>query len=272
MPRVRASDGIDLHWEERGSGPSVLLVAHWSLHPVLWEPLTVELERDHRVIRYDDRGTGLSDRDGPYDLETAAADLETVAEAVGGEPFVALGIMDGVNKAVRVAARRPELIRHVVGSGGSPLGRHAFSDADSMIASSTVVGAFMQQLSTDYRGAIRALVEAANPQMSQDDVRARVNGQVEHVPVEPAVARVQEWADDRGGEEPARELADRLTILLSTETIAGWWPGPETLGPLMREHFPEATVEVLADGIISRPDLTAGVIRARTGADVESPA
>jgi len=272
MPRVLANDGVGLHWEERGSGPTVILVAHWSLHPMLWEPLAAQLEGDHRVVRYDDRGTGESDPAGPYDLETATSDLEAVAEAAGGGPMVAVGIMDGANKAVRAAGRRPDLLSYVVSPGGAPLGRQAFAGSDSMMSSNTVVGAFMQQLETDYRASVRALVESANPRMPQDEVRTRVGRQVEHVPMEVAAIRVREWADDQGAEEPGRALGDRLVILLSSSITAGWWPGPEVMGPLLREYFPEAVVKIIDDGIISRPELTAAEIRERTTANVESNA
>ena len=271
MPRASASDGVGLHWEERGAGPTVLLVSHWTLHPMLWGPLIAELENDHRVVRYDDRGTGESDRVGPYDLGTGAADLEAVAEAAGGGPAVAVGLMDGTNKAARVAARRPDLISHVVGAGGAPIGRRVLSASDAMIGSNTVVGAFMQQLETDYRSAIRGIVESANPQMPQDEVRARVAGQVAHVPLEAAAARVSEWADDEASEGPGRELGDRLVVLLSTHITAGWWPGPEIMEPILHRHFPEAVVRRVENGIISRPDLTAAEIRACATANVESP-
>jgi pimeloyl-ACP methyl ester carboxylesterase len=272
MPRAVASDGVELHWEERGGGPTVLLVPQWSLHPMLWDPLAAELERDHRVVRYDDRGTGQSDRVGPYDLESSSADLEAVAEAAGASPAIAIGLMDGTNKAVRVAARRPDLISHVIGPGGAPVGRRALEGFDAMISSNTVVGAFMQQLETDYRGAVRAMVEAANPQMPQDEVRARVAGQVAHVPMEVAALRVREWADDDESEEPCRELGDRFVSLLSDAITGGWWPGPDVMVPLLAEHFPDAVVKTVENGIISRPDLTAAEVRARTTADVESTA
>ena len=272
MPRARAQDGTGLHWEERGSGPTVLLASHWTIHPMLWEPITAELESDHRVVRYDERGTGQSDRVGPYDIDTAASDLEAVAEAAGGSPAVAIGLMDGENKAVRVAARRPDLISHVVGPGGAPLSRDVLSGSDAMIASNTVVGAFMQQLEMDYRGALRSMVEAANPEMPQDQVRARVTGQAEHVPMEVAAARVHAWAEDQDAAGPGRELGDRLVILLSDGITGGWWPSPELMRPLLAEQFPEAVVETVADGIISRPDLTAAFVRERTAAGVESKA
>jgi pimeloyl-ACP methyl ester carboxylesterase len=237
---------------------------------MLWGPLIAELEGDHRIVRYDDRGTGESDRNGPYDLETSADDLETIAEVAGGAPMIAVGLMDGENKAVRVAARRPDLISHVISSGGSPLSRRQLAESDAMISSNTVVGAFMQQLETDYRAALRGIVEGSNPDMPIDEVRARVSGQAEHVPMEVASVRVREWAEDEGSEAPGRELGDRLVILLSDNITGGWWPGPAAMKPLLASHFPEAVVKEIDDGIISRPDLTASYIRQRSTADIES--
>ncbi len=182
--------------------------------------------------------------------------------------MVAIGLMDGENKAVRVAARRPDLISHVIGPGGAPLSRHVLAESDAMIGSNTVVGAFMQQLEIDYRGALRAVVEAANPEMPQDEVRARVNGQADHVPMEVAAARVRAWAEDEDAAEAGRELGDRLVILLSESITGGWWPGPDLMKPLLSDYFPEAVVATVDDGIITRPDLTAGFVRERTTADV----
>jgi len=139
-----------------------------------------------------------------------------------------------------------------------------------MISSNTVVGAFMQQLEIDYRGALRAIVEGSNPAMPRDEVRARVDGQAEHVPREVAAARVREWAEDEESAEPGRELGDRLVVLLSQEITGGWWPGPDVMKPLLVTHFPDAVVEAVEDGIITRPDLTAGFVRERAKANVES--
>ena len=274
MAQATASDGVQLHWEERGAGPTVILAAHWSVDPNIFGPITAELEGDHRVVRYDERGTGRSERVGPFDIATGVIDLEAVAETAGGGPALVLGLMDGMIKGVRLAASRPDLVSHVVGPGGAPLGRAALSGAESMIASDAVVGAFMQQLETDYRGATRAMAEAANPQMSQDEIRARVNSQVDHIPVEAALARVRSWSDDTETEASGRELGDRMACLLSASITGGWFPEPDVMRPLLRERFPEAIIEEVDDGIISRPDQTAAVIRrmlsAVPAADLES--
>ena len=272
MPRVRTRDGVELHWEERGEGPAVVLVPYWSYEPRVWEPVTSELESDHRVIRYDDRGTGQSERTGPFDIETSAADLEAVIAAADAGPAVALAMVDGGNRAVRVAQRRPDLLSHVVSVGGPPLTREAFTESESLISSSTVVAAFLQQLDTDHRGAIRSLMEAGNPQMSQDELRDRVVKQVEHVPLEAASARVRAWAEDGDGVAPAREIGDRFLLLVGGNAGGGWFPDERELTTIIHEHFPEAVVEQVEEGILSRPDQTAAVVRRLATANVESPA
>lgn len=270
MPLAQAADGTDLHWEARGTGPAVVLMPYWSYAPDFWEPVSAELERDHRLIRYDDRGTGRSERRGPYDLATAAADLEAVLGAADAAPVVALAVMDGINRAVRVAAPRPDLISHVVGSGGAPIARSALAGSDSMIASNTVVAAFMQQLATDYRGAVRGVVEAANPKLSGDELRARVAAQVEHVPLEAAAPRVRDWADDADSEEPARALGERLVVQLNDSGVGGWFPEAQSMVRLLREHLPHARIDVVPDGLYSRPDLAASTVRELEAADVQS--
>mgnify|MGYP001167432081 FL=1 len=262
MPRARASDGTALYWEEVGAGRDVVLVPYWSLHPTVFGPVTAELARDHRVIRYDERGTGAADRTGPYDLETAAGDLEAVAEVAGLERAVAICLVDASHRAVRVASRRPELIEHVVCLGGGPLTRDMFAGTDSLVGSSSVVGALMRMVGTDYRGAMRSLLEATNPQMDTDELRERVRLQAEHVPREAALERLLAWASDEEAVEAGRKLGARLAILTGDDVGGGgWFPGPDVMEPILAEHFPEARFARIAKGLVSAPELTAGFVR-----------
>lgn len=264
MPRAITPDGVGIHWEERGSGPPVVLVSYWNLHPSVFGPITRELEGDHRVIRYDDRGCGESEAVGPHDMETAAVDLEAVCEAAGDGPAVAIALVDGTNRAVRVAARRPDLIEHVIGVGSGPVGRNAFADQDALISSNTVVGAFMQMLDTDYRGAVRSMLESANSGMSPDEVRERVNLQVEYTPREVASSLVTAWAEDPDAAEIALTIGNRLTILNGDSVGGGWFPDAARMATVFRETFPEANVESIEQGIVTAPELTAGFVRAAT--------
>jgi pimeloyl-ACP methyl ester carboxylesterase len=255
--------------EERGEGPLVVFAVQFFGFPLVFENLIADLAEDHRVVTYDMRGTGSSTRQGPYDMATDAADLGAVIEEAG-EPGVVVGTGDGANRAVRLAAARPDLVTAVVTPGGNPVGRLAAEGTDAMVDSPSVLEALVGMIETDYRGALRTIIASANPQMSEEEARDRVGQVVAYCPQEAGVPRLRAWIDERGLPE-ARALGDRLWILV----LGGrnpWFPA-ETIGRT-RELLPEAHVEEVENGPISRPDLTAGVIRRITSArgSVGSPA
>jgi len=161
---------------------------------------------------------------------------------------------------VRVAARRADLVPALIVPGGNPAGRQALGGTDAMVASESVVDAFFSMAETDYRGAVRSLVAAGNPQMNEDEVRERVRLQVDYQPQEVAVSRLRAWADD-DATEYALECGDRLWLLYSDDTGGGWFPAGEEGRRLARRLFPAAHVEAIDNGIMSRPDLTADAVR-----------
>lgn len=259
MPTVAVEKGVEIHFEERGSGPLVVVAAYWSLHPSVFEPLIAELAPDHRVVRYDDRGTGRSARTGPYDLETSASDLAAVIRELG-EPAVIVGVADGPVRAVRVAASAPDLVTAVVCAGGAPIGRERFGGSDALATSEAVVEALLQQVETDYRGALRSLVGSTNEQMSAEELRERIAAQAEHTPVEAGAARLRAWAED-DPLEAARATGDKLWILVSDRVTGGWFPTGRALAEVAGRLLPEAHLGEIADGWVSRPDETAAVVR-----------
>src|SRR5262249_3621806 len=100
---VRASDGVQLAWAEAGSGPVLVKASNWLTHledegenPV-WGHWIQFLCRHFRVVRYDERGCGMSDWEAKdLSLERRVEDLETVVAAAGlEEPFALLGISGG---------------------------------------------------------------------------------------------------------------------------------------------------------------------------------
>jgi pimeloyl-ACP methyl ester carboxylesterase len=259
MPHLARPDGAKIHWEERGSGPRVLLAPYANAYPAVYDPLEADLLADHRVVRYDDRGTGASDHTGPFDMETGAGDMEAVLEEAGG-PAVVIALGDAVHRAARITARRADLVDALVVPGGSPAGRKRLEGSDAMVTSDSVLDAFLSMGATDYRGAIRTAISAANPQMSEDEVRERVNRQVAYQPHETAVARWRAWAEE-DSTDAGRACGDRLWLLYSDDMSGGWFPAGEEGRRLARRLFPEAHVEGIEDGMISRPDLTADVVR-----------
>ncbi len=126
----RTTDGVTLAYACSGSGPPLVRPAHWlthvdhDWHSPVWRHWMVELSRRYRLIRYDERGCGLSDWDIPSpSLESWVQDLETVVDQVGLERFPMLGISQGATVAITYAARHPERVSRLVLYGGYVQGR-----------------------------------------------------------------------------------------------------------------------------------------------------
>jgi proline iminopeptidase len=111
---VTASDGARLHVEQAGDGVPMVL-AHGG--PGLWDyldELSGMLEPRFRVVRYDQRGGGRSDRRGPYTLERFVADFDEVRQSTGIDRIVAAGHSWGASLALLYAIRHPERVRGVL--------------------------------------------------------------------------------------------------------------------------------------------------------------
>ena len=260
MPELSRPDGARIHYEVRGEGePAVLQAGYWSWVPGTYEELLEDLAADHRVATYHLRGNGDSSKEGPFDMATDAADLEALGEEIGG-PAIVVATADAANRAVEVGARRPDLVAGVVCLGAAPFAIRTFEGSEGMVGSETVIGAFIEMLESNYRGAMRTFMEATNPQMSRDELRDRVALQAEFCGAGAAVERLRAWlADDPT--EAARALGERLWIFAAGD-VAGPWlpPGPE-VARLTRETLPRARQVELEPGPVSNPSGTADAIR-----------
>jgi pimeloyl-ACP methyl ester carboxylesterase len=258
VPRLKRPDGVEIHWETRGEGPPVLVACNCFAHPAIFQALYDELARDHTVITYDARGTGESTHTGPYDMPTDVGDLAAVVEEAAGEPVVLIGTGDAVHRVVHTASGRPDLVRGVVCPGVAPLGAQGdYGSVGEGLASSTaVVGALTQLLASDYRTGMRTAVEGANPQLDDDGLRERLSQVIDYAPQDATLGRLQMWIED-DAREAARSLGDRLWVLHFPGNR--WFP-PE-LESTVRRESPEAHIEQVEDGALSRPDITAGFVR-----------
>jgi pimeloyl-ACP methyl ester carboxylesterase len=262
VPELSRPDGSRIHYEVQGDdGPTIVLATYWSWNPGIWGELFSDLAADHRVVTYHLRGTGESSREGPFDMETDGADLEEVAEAAGG-PTVLLATADSANRAATVGMRRDDLVHAVVSFGAGPFALATFEGQEAMLASNSVVGALVEMLERNYRGALRTLTEATNPQMSEEELRERVDAQARFCGQDAAVDRLKSWIADDPREE-SRLLGERLWIFTAPEVAGPWLPPWEVRKRLTAEAMPEArVVEFEGDtGPISRPHETAEAIR-----------
>ncbi|TMK74487.1 MAG: alpha/beta hydrolase [Actinobacteria bacterium] len=265
MASVQRPDGTDLHYETTGDGPTLVLVPYWSGHPAVFAGFLGNLARDHRVVTWDARGTGESTRAGPYDMATDCDDLEAIVEHLGGATAV-FGVGNGCNAAVHVAARRQDLVATAFAFGAGPFSRSDFTATEGMVGSESVVTAFLEMLQRDYRGALRTVLSATNPQMSEEELRERIDIQVAYCPQEAAMTRVREWADD-DPTQSAAALGDRLWILSAPGIAGPWLPSLEERRQIIERTMPDAHLETVGEdvGPVSRPDVIADTVRRTIG-------
>ncbi|SFB71999.1 Pimeloyl-ACP methyl ester carboxylesterase [Nocardioides terrae] len=126
-----AGDGTAVAYAVAGEGPPLVQAAHWLTHlehdwdSPIWGHWLHELSRGRRLVRYDERGCGLSDWDVPdFGLDAWVDDLELVVEASGTEPpFPVLGLSQGGAVAIAYAVRHPERVSRLVLVGAYAAGR-----------------------------------------------------------------------------------------------------------------------------------------------------
>jgi len=125
-----AGDGARLAYATSGSGPPLVRAPHWFTHlehdwnnPAM-RPWVAGLSSRYSLLRFDQRGTGLSDREVPIpSWESHVRDLECVADAAQFDRFALLGVSQGAAFAIAYAARHPERVSHLVICGGYARGR-----------------------------------------------------------------------------------------------------------------------------------------------------
>jgi pimeloyl-ACP methyl ester carboxylesterase len=125
-----APDGVRLAFATHGQGPPLVRASTWlthlefDWHGLLWRHWLEGLADGHTVVRYDERGCGLSDRDvEALSLEAWVSDLETVVDAANLDRFPLLGVSQGGPVAVAYAVRHPERVSHLVLCGTYARGR-----------------------------------------------------------------------------------------------------------------------------------------------------
>lgn len=169
-------NGVQLTYQQAGEGEPVVLIHGWTMSQELWRQQVPALAKSHRVITYDLRGHGRSEKPaaGPYDLPTFAKDLERLLAGLGVERTALVGWSMGASVAVAFAAQHPERVRRLVLVAGTPLlvakpdFPHALPPEQAR--------AFAERLSQDYGEAMRAFVDMMLPDSDDAELRRWIHG------------------------------------------------------------------------------------------------
>jgi class 3 adenylate cyclase/pimeloyl-ACP methyl ester carboxylesterase len=144
------SGDVNIAYQVAGDGPLDLLIVPGSIsHLELVYDLPgctsfiQRLSQFARVIGFDKRGQGLSDRvSGVHTLEQRMDDVRAVMDAAGSHRAALLGFSEGSPMSVLFAATYPERVSHLVLIGGFPQSRQSGSDAEFEAYADKIVGSW----------------------------------------------------------------------------------------------------------------------------------
>jgi len=143
---VSAPDGTRIAYALSGDGPTVVKTAHWLTHleqdwdSPLWRHWLGALGEGRRLLRYDERGCGLSDRNvDDLSVDAFVSDLEAVVAATACERFALFGASQGGPVSIAYAVRHPERVSCLVLYGSYARGWAKRDNSDFAIQESAML-------------------------------------------------------------------------------------------------------------------------------------
>jgi len=121
----RTSDGVSIAYADTGEGTPLVRSLGWFTHlEVEWSSslgrsFWGRLSRNHRLIRYDGRGVGLSESTSEFSAATRLNDLEAVVDALELDRFALAATSEGSRTALRYTAKHPDRVTHLILYGSS---------------------------------------------------------------------------------------------------------------------------------------------------------
>ncbi len=120
MPKTRTDDGVQIHWQDDGSGPPLLLIHEFAGDHRSFEPQVEHFRSRYRCIVYDARGYPPSDvpeDEAAYSQARAVEDALAVLDAAGAERAHVVGVSMGGFCALHLALRHSERVASTVIAG-----------------------------------------------------------------------------------------------------------------------------------------------------------
>jgi non-heme chloroperoxidase len=161
---ITTPDGTRLRYTDRGSGEKTIVLVHgWKGSHRMWDTATVRLAENHRVVAFDNRGMGESDKPGGrYDFDVLADDLDFVLSELDVRDATVVGWSMGVSISLQYLGRgegRDRVSRLVLINGPIILRRR--SDFPFGIEQEQLDG-YLRDLAAGWPGAEREFARGAN--------------------------------------------------------------------------------------------------------------
>lgn len=257
MPRqevrfVRAGDGTRLAYALHGAGPPLIVVSCWLSHlqhdwdsPV-WRHFLDDLGSIATLVRYDERGFGMSDwHVTDFSIDARVADLEAVVAALGFEQFALLGMSNGSGVAMAYAARHPGRVTRLMLYGTVCGERPSFDDegwAEEQTYRSLIQVGWAREDPVFRRVfTSRYIPDASEDQMRWFDALQRMSGPADNV----LAARLARQAEDITAEVARvrvptlilQAVDDQSTTFENAAMVAALIPGARVVPLPSRNHI-----------------------------------
>ncbi|WP_412050357.1 alpha/beta fold hydrolase [Hoeflea sp. Naph1] len=182
---AKSDDGTSIAYATSGHGPMIMRAGHFLTHlemdwkSLIWRPYLNALGQDHTLVRYDQRGTGLSDPIlSNTVLDSHVADLEAVANAAGLDRFPLIALSQGVPIAIQFAANHPERVSCLVLYGGYTEGRALRDGGQSSEAADAMMTLMREGWGKPESAFMRAFTSLFCPEASLDQLADLVDMQL----------------------------------------------------------------------------------------------
>jgi len=202
---THSADGLKIAYAISGNGPPLVRVGHWLSHLELdwqssvWRPLLDALGANHRLYRYDQRGTGLSEREFKGEnIDEFVNDLKAVADVNRLENFPIFAASQATPVAIKFAALYPERISKLILFGGYAEGRAFRTSSPTDVDENTALALVRSGWGRHGSAFVKAFSALFMPDGTQEQIDEFVRIQLESASPESAVK--------------LRKLVDRFSV------------------------------------------------------------
>ena len=171
-----SNDGTSIAYADVGEGLPLVIAGFWMTHleedwknPV-WKPYLSHLARDFKIIRYDQRGNGMSDWDNvDISFDKMVDDLEAVIDCHDLEKTAILGCSQAAAVSIAYTLRHPDKVSRLILYGGYPQGRRQRGDAEAEAESEALVTLIRQSWGRDNPAIRQTMTSLFMPDATQEE-------------------------------------------------------------------------------------------------------
>jgi DNA-binding winged helix-turn-helix (wHTH) protein/alpha-beta hydrolase superfamily lysophospholipase len=253
----KSPGGVRLAWSAIGDEPPLVMTANWLTHlgydweSPIWHRTLEQLATGRTLIRYDERGCGLSDwAVDDISFDAFLRDLETVVDAAGLDRFDLHGRSQGSAVAIAYAARHPGRVSRLVLLNGYAQGRERQGDPEEAEKAAALRTLIRQGWGDEHSALLPAFSAMYAPDSTGDRIRALAELQRRSASAENAM-RIREACDRIDVADLLPQVkAPTLVLHVRHDSVAPFEQGRLIAATIPDAHF----VPLDSDNHVLHPD------------------